>query len=600
MQSSEQPDPILPTLLWHHVLHERIGEHLFFWRLSFAQYARDSVRAGLVHAFAACEIKSVVVYEMFGVHDVLVRVWLPTGVSPEAFQDRLLSELLPHGLETCESFAVNYLVSHWAFEDEDGTVEPKNADIHRLFDHPGEIQAVDDGDASEELLARLEKGHLLSRPTYPDPELPGIKFAVVVAGDPDAPLSLRGDDGFEDEVTGVVERATTIAQRSLYAGSGFGHFIILGRAAYRRFHHIQSDLVMKLAAAPIRDRFNTTLTTHISGQRGFLVFAESLTAAQFVVKTPAGALAPSLIENVGRLEEGSTFAARFVIRSSLGSGGFGTVYRVYDDFERAERALKIFNALGDSAAQRELAVLRRVQDPHVVRMFWGDRDAATGLFYLVSEFVEGTPLEVFVRGYRGGELTDAESIEIVVQTLRGLEALDPGAARRMELLTRGTLSEAEWAEFRDPDMAPIVHRDVKPENIMLTRETDGVKVKLIDFNIASPAGERANTDKGTPGYRPPNFVPFGISWEPWVDLYAVGVVLYELLCRAPAHPYPPGAESMVDPVTYRPDLAPVLRAFLARALSLDANERFTTALDMRIALEVAWLSAQESDRSPSR
>ena len=116
---------------------------------------------------------------------------------------------------------------------------------------------------------------------------------------------------------------------------------------------------------------------------------------------------------------------------------------------------------------------------------------------------------------------------------------------------------------------------------MLTR----TGAKLLDFNIASRVGDPVHTQSGTPPYRPPDA---GLQrWDVSTDLFAVGVLLYRLLCNG-QHPFP-DAMPMVDvpvtdPTAIRRDLNPGLAAFLVKACAPASADRFTTAADMRLAL----------------
>jgi serine/threonine protein kinase len=126
-----------------------------------------------------------------------------------------------------------------------------------------------------------------------------------------------------------------------------------------------------------------------------------------------------------------------------------------------------------------------------------------------------------------------------------------------------------------------VHRDIKPLNVVLTR----TGAKLLDFNIASRVGDSVKTQSGTPPYQPPDGDL--TRWDVSTDLFAVGVLLYQLLCDG-QHPYPNSRpmvdEPVIDPRTFRPDLNPDLAVFLIEACASANVDRFSTAAAMQVAL----------------
>ena len=86
---------------------------------------------------------------------------------------------------------------------------------------------------------------------------------------------------------------------------------------------------------------------------------------------------------------GDVIDGRFEILEKLGEGGFSKVYRVRDDVEDKERALKLFaTAAGHEAVRREISALREIRHPNVVEVFWAGQTQA-GDWYLITEFIDG-------------------------------------------------------------------------------------------------------------------------------------------------------------------------------------------------------------------
>jgi len=253
---------------------------------------------------------------------------------------------------------------------------------------------------------------------------------------------------------------------------------------------------------------------------------------------------------------GDVLEGRFEILDIVGRGGFSKVYRVRDDVENEERALKLFDsAAGDAAVRREIGALRMIQHPNVVKVFWAGKTSA-GDWYLITEFIDGESLDDFVTGRK--HLRDREAVDVALDLLDALVTFHPDSVRLRELDARrrgGELSapeSREWLELKDKG---LVHRDIKPLNVMLTR----TGAKLLDFNIASRVGDPVHTHSGTPPYQPPD--ADSTRWDVSTDLFAVGVLLYQLLCNG-QHPFPDAmpqaGEPVIDPGTSRADLSPAL------------------------------------------
>jgi tRNA A-37 threonylcarbamoyl transferase component Bud32 len=243
---------------------------------------------------------------------------------------------------------------------------------------------------------------------------------------------------------------------------------------------------------------------------------------------------------------------RFEVLQVIGQGGFSKVYQVRDDVEGKERALKLFNtAAGYEAVRREIGALREIHHRNVVEVFWAGQTDANE-WYLITEFIDGESLEEFVTGKR--TLRDREAVDVALDLLEALVAFHPGG---------------------------LIHRDIKPRNVMLTR----AGAKLLDFNIASRLGDPVHTQSGTPPYQPPDAEL--MRWDVSTDLFAVGVLLYQLLCNG-SHPYPnamPVLDAAVtDARAIRSDLGPDLAEFLVKACAPTSRDRFSTATEMRLAL----------------
>ena len=282
----------------------------------------------------------------------------------------------------------------------------------------------------------------------------------------------------------------------------------------------------------------------------------------------------------GHYDVGDVIDGRFEVLETLGEGGFSKVYRVLDTVESEERALKLFdNARGYDAVRREIGALRKVDHPNVVKVIWADK-TANREWYLITELVRGRPLEVFISG--GEPLRDREAIDVALDVLDALIAIHPDSVRIQELEEKGDLTEAEFNELQELKASGLVHRDIKPHNVILTRQG----AKLLDFNIASRVGDPVVTLAGTPPYQAPDANV--ARWDVSTDLFAVGVMLYELLCNG-EHPYPnarPAIDEPVrDPRTWRPELSEELSGFLRKSCAGHRDERFQTAAEMKRELE---------------
>ena len=207
------------------------------------------------------------------------------------------------------------------------------------------------------------------------------------------------------------------------------------------------------------------------------------------------------------MREGFKVCDRYALLELLGSGGMGRVYLAYDENLKRQVALKV---LAEHHArtpefverfEREARSVASLNHPHIVRVFDSGKDA-DGSPYIAMEFASGGTLKDRIRA--GGPLPPREAARLALQVADAL-----GAAHA----------------------AGIVHRDVKPENVLLT---EGGDVKVADFGIARATEATAMTQTsmilGTAPYLSPEQAT-GESVGPASDLYSLGVVLYESALR---------------------------------------------------------------------
>ncbi len=271
-------------------------------------------------------------------------------------------------------------------------------------------------------------------------------------------------------------------------------------------------------------------------------------------------------------------AERYELTGELGTGGMATVHRARDRKLGRDVAVKIMHREigaqtgGRERFMREAKAAASFNHPGAVAVY--DTGTAGGIPYIVMELVEGATL-ADVLGKRGA-LSPAEAVAVASQLLSAL-----AAAHR-----RG-----------------LVHRDVKPANVLLpggvvpSRPDAEPPVKLADFGIAKGV-EQAQAGLtgtgqvlGTPKYISPEQVA-GQPATPRSDVYAAGVLLYEMLAGAP--PFTEGG-SLAVALAHRDDpvprldrkvrgLDPGLVTVVHRALEKDPKRRFADGADMRAAL----------------
>jgi hypothetical protein len=574
------------VLLWHHRVHRSRGESLYFWRLGFyPTYDAAAAIAAIHRVLNSFGVRAAVCYEVYGPHDLVLRVWLPSTCDDATLSDALADDV--PNLNMCDPFHVRHPVRHWLFRHEaDGVIPPAQDDL-RLLNDPSLVAAAEAGELPdsklEELSARSLLGTFAGNAETTNPEDPGTKFAVVFSGDPR--LTTKQHRQFELTLTESLDNASRIEQRSLYSGSGFGHFVALGMVKGHPLCVLNEDLLGPIARHNIDRLYSARSYTHVSGRRNYVFIYESLLDP--VPAAPANSSSQLAPDGPGSTPPahagrdpviGEVFAERFLIDREIGRGGFSQVYAVTDEVEGQRRALKVFSsARADQQVRREIGFLRKVEHPRVMRVYWGAR-TPEGRWYMVSELIDGTPLDACLKR---GPMDPPAAVQIEDELLEALEAFHPNE-QRIAQLKSGELTPEAFAELQELQDAGFVHRDVKPGNIILTDRG----IKLLDFNIASSAGDPVQTTSCTPAYMLPGLLA---AWDVSIDLFAAGVVLYELVVGE--HPYPdsePRADlDPRDPREVLPDLPGPLADFLLRACSTRAELHYLSAREMKLALRLA-------------
>jgi eukaryotic-like serine/threonine-protein kinase len=267
----------------------------------------------------------------------------------------------------------------------------------------------------------------------------------------------------------------------------------------------------------------------------------------------------------------SQVAHRYVIESRLGAGGMSTVFKANDTVLERPVAVKLLaEHLADDEAfvarfRREALSAARLQHPNIVQVFDSGQDPESHRHYIVMEYVDGPSCANLLREQK--ELDIDDTVQVVRDACHGLDY-----AHR----------------------AGVIHRDVKPGNLLVTRES--FLTKLADFGIAKAAEQTRITQVGsilgTAAYLSPEQAR-GDEAGPASDIYSLGVCAYQFLAGRLPHEYASLTElalkqqqDEVRPLTdYRPEVPHALDLAVRVSLDPDPGARYPSALDMAKALE---------------
>jgi serine/threonine protein kinase len=267
----------------------------------------------------------------------------------------------------------------------------------------------------------------------------------------------------------------------------------------------------------------------------------------------------------------SEVAGRYRIERRLGAGGMSTVFMARDTVLERPVAVKLLaEHLADDEAfvyrfRREALSAARLQHPNIVQVFDSGQDPASERHYIVMEYVDGPSAADMLREQK--QLDIGETVQLVRDSCHGLDY-----AHR----------------------AGVVHRDVKPGNLLFAEEMG--LTKLADFGIAKAAEQTRITQVGsvlgTAAYLSPEQAR-GEEAGPASDIYSLGVCAYQFLTGRLPHEYGSLTELALkqqqDPVAplsdYRPEVPVELDDAVRVALERDPEARYSSALEMAEAIE---------------
>jgi len=284
--------------------------------------------------------------------------------------------------------------------------------------------------------------------------------------------------------------------------------------------------------------------------------AAALTPSEEISALPTETIQAAMQE----LTTGSTFAGRYQVIEELGKGGMGRVYKVLDKEIKEKVALKLLNpeiASNEKTIERfrnELKFARKIAHKNVCRMY--DLSKEEGSYYITMEYVRGEDLKNMIGMI--GQLSAGKAIFVAKQLCEGLVE-----AHRLG----------------------VVHRDLKPQNIMIDREGNA---RIMDFGIArslkAKGITRAGVMIGTPEYMSPEQAEVK-EVDQRSDIYSLGVILYEMVTgRVPFEGETPlsiamkhKSEEPRDPKELNAQIPEDLSHVILKCMEKDKEKRYQTA-----------------------
>ena len=288
-----------------------------------------------------------------------------------------------------------------------------------------------------------------------------------------------------------------------------------------------------------------------------------LPASVFRLPAPLSAPAPDRLT--------AALADRYALIREIGAGGMATVYLATDLKHQRSVAVKVLRpelaaTLGSDRFLAEVRIAAQLQHPHILPLL--DSGDADGFLYYVMPFVDGQTLRD--RLVKEGELPVPQVVRILVEIADALVAAHA---------------------------LGVVHRDIKPENVLLS----GRHALVADFGVAKAVDQATGVQRltsvgvalGTPTYMAPEQAAAEPHVDHRADIYALGVIAYELLAGHPPFVGPSAQRILVAHISQppqplseaRPGIAPALEAVVMRCLEKRPADRYQSAEEVMTALE---------------
>ena len=275
------------------------------------------------------------------------------------------------------------------------------------------------------------------------------------------------------------------------------------------------------------------------------------------------------------LPDGHQIGGTLEVEKLIGEGAFAEVYRVRHRF-LGRQAMKVLKQPGmtEETIHRMLAeaiLLSQLGHPNIVRVFDANTFSHRGVVrgYFTMEYVPGGTLEDLWHATGSAPMRARTAVDLIRQICQGLHC----------------------AHSQTP---PVVHRDIKPQNILVGYENDGLRARLSDFGLAKQANRLTllATAAGTLAYKPPEALGEVAADSPASDIWALGVTLYRLLTDE--LPYRPAGDWGWHPKSFQrrprppsaihPDVDEALDAIVLRCLAVPLHERYQSAGELLAAL----------------